>query len=147
MVYLAGSQPLGAAARLPARCQINKPELNLQKATGPVTQENAPHMSTRPSARRLYAGPLLPPTAPVRDRLRDATQLRTGFVPFESQIDVGEALFKNRDVFLIAGTGWGKTLAMVMACFLDPDIVAIIISPLNALEGDQVSMILELFSS
>ncbi|KDQ16268.1 hypothetical protein BOTBODRAFT_107343 [Botryobasidium botryosum FD-172 SS1] len=63
--------------------------------------------------------------------------MRTGMNAFDGQVTFAEALYNGRDVVLLAGTGWGKTLAFVMACFLNPDIVIIIVSPLNALEEDQ----------
>ncbi|KDQ05593.1 hypothetical protein BOTBODRAFT_92294, partial [Botryobasidium botryosum FD-172 SS1] len=73
----------------------------------------------------------------VRESLRQVTRRVTSMDPREGQLDVGEAMYLDRNVVLLAGTGWGKTLAFIMACFLDPTIVIIIISPLNALEDDQ----------
>ncbi|KDQ11367.1 hypothetical protein BOTBODRAFT_88214, partial [Botryobasidium botryosum FD-172 SS1] len=73
----------------------------------------------------------------VREAMREATIAITGLEPREEQLDVAVAIYHNRDVVLIAGTGRGKTLAFVMPCFLDKKITVIIVSPLNALEDNQ----------
>jgi superfamily II DNA helicase RecQ len=52
-----------------------------------------------------------------------------------SQVSRGDTLF------LIADTGYGKTLCFVLAAFLDPKKIVVIISPLNALETSQVHFI------
>ncbi|KDQ20156.1 hypothetical protein BOTBODRAFT_101867 [Botryobasidium botryosum FD-172 SS1] len=63
----------------------------------------------------------------------------TRLCPRDGQVRFAHAIYSGQDVVLLAGTGWGKTLAFVMACFLDPTIIVIIVSPLNALEEDQAS--------
>ncbi|KAF5314200.1 hypothetical protein D9758_018840 [Tetrapyrgos nigripes] len=62
-----------------------------------------------------------------------------GMEPYEWQLDVSEALFLGLDCTVIAGTGSGKTMPFVMLLFAakDKDMV-IIISPLNALEAQDV---------
>lgn len=56
----------------------------------------------------------------------------------EWQVDMGEALHLGLDCSMIAGTGAGKTMPFVMPLFVESDKMIIIISPLNALEEDQV---------
>lgn len=69
--------------------------------------------------------------------------------PWESQLDAAEALHLSLDTELIAGTGFGKTLTFLLSLMVEPSTgkkwkTAIVISPLNALEEDQVSLNLEL---
>ena len=62
--------------------------------------------------------------------------------PFDWQTDVCEAILLGLDVILIAGTGAGKTLPFAMPLLVDQTKrkMAIVISPLNVLEHDQVSI-------
>jgi len=62
-----------------------------------------------------------------------------GKVPYPWQVDVREALHLGLDCSVIAGTGAGKTMPFIMPLFLDPKKIVIVISPLNALEEDQVN--------
>ncbi|KAG8725671.1 hypothetical protein FRC12_024139, partial [Ceratobasidium sp. 428] len=59
-------------------------------------------------------------------------------VPYPWQLDVALAIHLGRDVFLIAGTGFGKTLPFVMNCWVNKTLIVWIISPLNALANQQV---------
>ena len=61
-----------------------------------------------------------------------------GMVAYEWQIDVLEALLLGLDCSVIAGTGAGKTMPFVMPLFIESEKIMIVISPLNALEEDQV---------
>lgn len=63
-----------------------------------------------------------------------------GKEPYVWQLDITEAILLGLDSLLIAGTGAGKTMPMVMGLLLpeNKDKFVIIISPLNALEEDQV---------
>jgi ATP-dependent helicase YprA (DUF1998 family) len=74
------------------------------------------------------------------DILTKFTEMRTGLSPKDFQLQAAVAAWRNRDTLLIAGTGSGKTLSFVMACFLSRKIVVVIISPLNILQEDQVSL-------
>jgi len=66
--------------------------------------------------------------------------LNPGKVPYSWQVDDGEAQHKlGLDYLVIAGTGTGKTMPFVMPLFLDPKKIVVVISPLNALEEDQVN--------
>lgn len=76
--------------------------------------------------------------ADLKSRLVNATQARTGFLPYDYQVDAAVALCRKQDVILVSGTGSGKSLAMVMPCFLSSRMRAVIFSPLNALELNQV---------
>ena len=65
-----------------------------------------------------------------------------GHPPHEFQVDIGEALHLGLDAVLIAGTGAGKTLTFVMLLMLEEnaDKTVIVVSPLNELQRDQVSI-------
>ena|ERR1700761_7059888 len=78
------------------------------------------------------------PKERLQDALSDVTFERTGFRPKPFQLDAAETTCRQRDLALFAGTGFGKTVTMVMPCFLSTKIVAFIVSPLNVLEADQV---------
>lgn len=59
-----------------------------------------------------------------------------GKMPYEWQIDVGEALHLGIDTVLVARTGAGKTLPFAIAALLGGTVI--ILLPLNALQDDQV---------
>jgi len=65
--------------------------------------------------------------------------LSNGFkIPRPFQLDFTLALREGRDVVLRAGTGYGKTIAMVLPIILSWGQVAITISPLELLQETQV---------
>ena len=55
------------------------------------------------------------------------------------QAAVAHEILKRKDDVLKAGTGSGKTLAFQAVCLLKPNKCVLVVSPLNALMGDQVS--------
>jgi len=63
-----------------------------------------------------------------------------GLEPYSWQLDVCKALLLSLDCIVIAGTGAGKTMPFIMPLLVDPTNkkMVIIVSPLNALEHDQV---------
>ena len=61
-----------------------------------------------------------------------------GMVAYEWQLDVGEALKLGLDCSVIAGMGVGKAISFILLLLAEKKMAVIIISPLNALEGDQV---------
>lgn len=65
---------------------------------------------------------------------------RTGFSPRAEQLDLAECMLLGVDAVSIAGTGWGKTMPFVLPLFVPQSKgkIVVIISPLNALESDQV---------
>jgi hypothetical protein len=71
--------------------------------------------------------------------LWDGTICATGLEPRAWQYDVPFATMRGIDCLMIAGTREGKTLTYVMPCFVCPNVTVVIVSPLNALEIDQVS--------
>ncbi|KAF8600638.1 P-loop containing nucleoside triphosphate hydrolase protein [Ceratobasidium sp. AG-I] len=75
--------------------------------------------------------------ASYRHSLTLATQRATGITPHPWQLDCALASHLGRDVFVLAGTGFGKTLAFMMSCFLDSTLTVWLISPLNALGNQQ----------
>ena len=48
------------------------------------------------------------------------------------------ALKKGKDIVVRAGTGYGKTLAMILPMLLTPGKIGIVISPLKLLQASQV---------
>lgn len=75
----------------------------------------------------------------LRQLLRDATLKRTNFEAHDFQLKASIAHIRRKDLVVVAGTGGGKTLAFVMQCFVS-NVRAVIISPLNALQDEQVSL-------
>lgn len=64
-----------------------------------------------------------------------------GYLPYEYQVDVGEAQELCLDCILRAGTGAGKTLTFIMKLVhrMQENKMVLIMSPLNELQRDQVS--------
>ena len=62
-----------------------------------------------------------------------------GKVPHSWQLDAAECLILGVDSIIIAGTGAGKTMPFVMPLMQDKSKMMLIISPLKALQRDQVS--------
>jgi hypothetical protein len=81
--------------------------------------------------------PHLPRPFTLAQAITVATFEATSIVPYAYQVRCAEALYCKRDVFCIAGTGSGKTLAFVMLCFLCPEVLLWIVSPLNFIENQQ----------
>lgn len=77
----------------------------------------------------------------LKSALTEATKTRTGLTPRDYQLDAAISLGRRRDTIMHAGTGRGKSLIMVMLCFLIPTLISVMVSPLNALEESQVSAI------
>lgn len=67
----------------------------------------------------------------------------SGNKPYDWQIDVTEALLLGLDCVAIAGTGAGKTMPFGLPLLMDESKrkMVIVISPLNDLEVEQVSII------
>jgi ATP-dependent helicase YprA (DUF1998 family) len=65
-----------------------------------------------------------------------------GKLPYSWQVDVAEALLLGLDCIVIAGTGSGKTMPFGMPLLLDQakEKMVVVISPLNELEAEQVSI-------
>ena len=73
-----------------------------------------------------------------RVKLVNACRLATQITPRAWQLDVAEALYLNVDGAVVAGTGYGKTLPFVLSNLLDRTSITVIVSPLDALETNQV---------
>ncbi|CUA69899.1 hypothetical protein RSOLAG22IIIB_08739 [Rhizoctonia solani] len=56
---------------------------------------------------------------------------------YDWQLDSAVPSHAGRDVFILAGTGCGKTLPFVANCFLDEKMFVFLVSPLNALVSQQ----------
>jgi ATP-dependent helicase YprA (DUF1998 family) len=74
-----------------------------------------------------------------RNAISTACVKTRGHVPYPWQLDATEATFLGLDSIVIAGTGAGKTLPFGLIHLVLPKLVTLVISPLNALEYDQVS--------
>ncbi|KAI6139196.1 P-loop containing nucleoside triphosphate hydrolase protein, partial [Pisolithus tinctorius] len=74
----------------------------------------------------------------TRHSLSAICKERTGHKPYPWQLDCAEAFVLGIDCIVLAGTGFGKTLPFTIPSLLYLDKITIIISPLNALEEDQV---------
>ena len=60
-------------------------------------------------------------------------------VPNNFQLTAAISLISGQDTLVDAGTGYGKTLCMIIPCLLDsPGLISIIISPLKRLQAVQV---------
>lgn len=75
----------------------------------------------------------------TRHSLSRICEARTVRRPYTWQLDCAEALVLGIDCIVLAGTGFRKTLPFTIPSFLHPDKITIVISPLNALEEDQVN--------
>lgn len=105
-----------------------------------VLDENAIRLLDGPLDRPLSRGALVRGSdayaTDYRARLATTTETVTGYTPHPWQLDCAVATHLGRDVCLIAGTGFGKTLPFIMNCWMDSKLLVWIVSPLNAL-GDQ----------
>ena len=60
-------------------------------------------------------------------------------VPNEFQLTATISLMSGQDTLVDVGTGYGKTLCMIMPCLLDsPGSISVVISPLKRLQAVQV---------
>ena len=59
-------------------------------------------------------------------------------VPREFQLEATIAIISGRDSLIDVGTGYGKTLCMIIPCLLDPEGLSVIFSPLKRLQAVQV---------
>ena len=60
-------------------------------------------------------------------------------VPNEFQLTAAISLISGQDTLVDVGTGYGKTLCMIIPCLLDcPGSISIVISPLKRLQAVQV---------
>ena len=59
-------------------------------------------------------------------------------VPREFQLEATIAIMTGKDSLVDVGTGYGKTLCMIIPCLLDPENLSVIFSPLKRLQAVQV---------
>ena len=62
-------------------------------------------------------------------------------VPRQFQLESMLATMSQHDSIIIAGTGSGKTICMILPLLLDPESISIVISPLKRLQINQVCLI------
>ena len=110
------------------------------------TREEEHEEHTRQSARLLREAVLLATrrrkydSSLTRAKIHEEfTRKNPGKTPYPWQINVAEAILLGLYCTVIAGTGAGKTMPFIMPLFVQPQRVVLVISPLNALEEDQVS--------
>ena len=76
------------------------------------------------------------------DRLKDETKKRFGYYPCDWQMQAALKALEGNDGMVVAGTGKGKTIVFALlglaAEISGSEGHYIVISPLKALEGDQV---------
>jgi hypothetical protein len=60
------------------------------------------------------------------------------FVPREFQLQATIALMSEQDCLVDVGTGYGKTLCMILPCLLAPHNISMVVSPLKQLQSVQV---------
>ena len=76
----------------------------------------------------------------TRLKITEEFEKRTnGKMPYDWQLNATEALLLGLDCVVVAGTGAGKTMPFMMPLLVYPKKHVIVISPLDALENDQVS--------
>ena len=61
-----------------------------------------------------------------------------GSKPYDWQLNVTEAILLGLDSVIIVGTGKGKTIPFMLSLLLYPEALVLIVSPLKALQKDQV---------
>ena len=59
-------------------------------------------------------------------------------VPREFQLEATIAIMTGKDSLVDVGTGYGKTLCIIIPCLLDPENLSMIFSPLKRLQAVQV---------
>ena len=59
-------------------------------------------------------------------------------VPQEFQLEATIAIMTGKDLLVDVGTGYGKTLCMIIPSLLDPENLSVIFSPLKRLQAVQV---------
>ncbi|KIK01227.1 hypothetical protein K443DRAFT_132396 [Laccaria amethystina LaAM-08-1] len=52
-------------------------------------------------------------------------------VPWEFQLEATIVIMTGKDSLVDVGTGYGKTLCLIMPCLLDPENLSVIFSPLK----------------
>jgi RAD3-like DEAD/DEAH box helicase len=81
----------------------------------------------------------LPEDPPTAEKLRDLLHRLHGFQPRPDQVEAIKTLtIDQRDLILIARTGWGKSMIFQSVPALRRGGIALLIMPLNLLEEDQV---------
>jgi len=88
-----------------------------------------------------------PSSQVIRNAVKNAARkllLHDKHDPFDFQLDAATAIAQGKDTVLIAPTGSGKTLVLAMPLLYHKDKLSIVVSPLQALETDQVEKMNEL---
>ena len=67
--------------------------------------------------------------------------------PRDIQLQAALAICSGKDFLLHAGTGYGKTLAMIIPALLNRDKVVITISPLRLIQQNHVSLSYVIFTA
>lgn len=105
-----------------------------------------PCSPSTPRRRKKPVSAALQGTRPLTNRVKPAalakrlkTGLKLGFDPDPWQLELLSRLLRGFDSILCAGTGYGKSLIFEgLAVLSGPKKLVIVVSPLKALEKDQV---------
>jgi ATP-dependent helicase YprA (DUF1998 family) len=109
----------------------------------PHPDNQPPAASSQPRTQRKSIWPRL--KGKVREEeLREETKVRFGYYPHDWQLQAAVEVLEGNDGMVVAGTGKGKTIIFALlglaAELSKTNGHYIIVSPLKALEGDQVSV-------
>jgi ATP-dependent helicase YprA (DUF1998 family) len=74
-----------------------------------------------------------------QQRLFGAAKAQAKLELYPWQLKVCDASHQGKDVFICAGTGYGKTAPCVMRCLVESELLIWLISPLNALGNQHAS--------
>jgi len=116
------------------------------------------HPNNQPPATRSSSGVHSRPQVPLRrkwprfkkkvsvEKLKEETKSRFGYEPHEWQLRAALKVLEGNDGVVVAGTGKGKTMVFALLGLAvelsKTNGHYVIVSPLKALEGDQVCPIL-----
>jgi ATP-dependent helicase YprA (DUF1998 family) len=83
----------------------------------------------------------------MRECLQAKFRGKCGKEVYNWQLDVAEAMMLQLDCILLAGTGMGKTIPLMLPLLADCARMAVIVSPLEILQCDMVSVLNRLANS
>ena len=85
--------------------------------------------------------PIMPAESPLAEKLRDELTQIHRFSPRPEQVEAIKTLaIDQKDLILIARTGWGKSMVFQSIPALRKGGIALMLMPLNMLEEDQVCL-------
>ena len=103
-----------------------------------VSQQIIEHEKLPSTSFLLSISPAYLRTTCIRACLLIFTVTRGRVVPHQFQLEDALETIKGNDSIVIAGTGHGKTLCIVIPLILQPRMICIVVSPLKRLQTMQV---------